>query len=66
MEQIQDPTGAVGHLIDRIGAREIMRLYATPHFASAPEFLVMLAQQRGKLKKVLHCNLRLLRALRSA
>ena len=52
MEQIQDPAGAVGHLIDRIGARELMRLYATPHFSSAAEFLVLLAQQRGKLKKV--------------
>ena len=52
MENIDDPASAVAHLMTRVSDREMMRLYAVPRFATPTEFLVLLAQQRGKLKKV--------------
>jgi nuclear GTP-binding protein len=52
VENIEDPVAAVAHLLTRVTDREMMRLYAVPHFGSPHEFLVLLAQQRGKLKKV--------------
>ena len=52
VENIEDPANAVAHLIQRVGTREMMRLYAVAEFSTPIEFLATLAQQRGKLKKV--------------
>ena len=53
VEQVEDPVGAVGHLLRRIGEKQMMAHYALPAFSSPQEMLMHLAQQKGKLKKVL-------------
>ncbi|XP_004363980.2 Gnl3l protein [Capsaspora owczarzaki ATCC 30864] len=51
IEQIEDPAAHVEIVLNRCPRDKIMELYNLPLFESPAEFLVMLAQKRGKLKK---------------
>jgi nuclear GTP-binding protein len=50
-EQIEDPSGIVTKLVPRCNRELLMELYKIAHFASPDEFLVLVAQKLGKLKR---------------
>jgi nuclear GTP-binding protein len=51
LELLDDPISPVETVISRCDRQQLMMLYGLPVFNSSQEFLVLLAQQRGKLKK---------------
>ncbi|KAI8050884.1 P-loop containing nucleoside triphosphate hydrolase protein [Syncephalis plumigaleata] len=51
LELLDDPISPVETVISRCDRQQLMMLYGLPVFNSTQEFLVLLAQQRGKLKK---------------
>ncbi|KAI9597839.1 guanine nucleotide-binding protein-like 3 [Syncephalis fuscata] len=51
LELLDDPISPVETVISRCDRQQLMMLYGLPVFQSTQEFLVLLAQQRGKLKK---------------
>ncbi len=51
VEDVADPEGAVAAILRRCNPAKLMALYALPAFASAAEFLALVAAKRGKLGK---------------
>ncbi|OBZ82502.1 Guanine nucleotide-binding protein-like NSN1 [Choanephora cucurbitarum] len=51
VELLDDPVTPVEVIVSRCTTDQLMAMYEVPYFNNAHEFLVLLAQQRGKLKK---------------
>ncbi|KAF9505094.1 hypothetical protein BS47DRAFT_1436447 [Hydnum rufescens UP504] len=51
VEFLEDPVGAVEGIISRVPPETLQRIYSVPPFATAAEFLVMVALSRGRLGK---------------
>ncbi|RKP09705.1 P-loop containing nucleoside triphosphate hydrolase protein, partial [Thamnocephalis sphaerospora] len=51
LELLDDPISPVEAVISRCNPQQLMILYNLPMFQTSQEFLLLLAQQRGKLKK---------------
>ncbi|CAO3638003.1 unnamed protein product [Mucor hiemalis] len=51
VELLDDPITPVEVIVSRCTTDQLMRMYNVSYFNNAHEFLVLLAQQRGKLKK---------------
>ncbi|KAI7898643.1 P-loop containing nucleoside triphosphate hydrolase protein [Cokeromyces recurvatus] len=51
VELLEDPITPVEVIVSRCTTEQLMAMYNVPYFNNAHEFLVLLAQQRGKLKK---------------
>lgn len=51
VEQLDDPLTPVAEIIRRCPAKQLMTLYKVSAFADADEFLQLVAQARGKLKR---------------
>ncbi|KAI8968198.1 P-loop containing nucleoside triphosphate hydrolase protein [Mycotypha africana] len=51
VELLDDPITPVEVILSRVPTEQLMAMYNVPWFNNAHEFLVLLAQQRGKLKK---------------
>ncbi|CAO3625268.1 unnamed protein product [Cunninghamella blakesleeana] len=51
VELLEDPVTPVEVIVSRCSIQKLMALYNVGYFNNAHEFLVLLAQQRGKLKK---------------
>lgn len=52
IEQVEDPASHVEIILSKCEKSKIMEIYNVPWFDTVAQFLVMLAQKRGKLKKV--------------
>lgn len=52
VELLDDPITPVEVIVSRCTTEQLMKMYNVSYFNNAHEFLVLLAQQRGKLKKV--------------
>ena len=50
-DQLTDPRSLVNSLLKRISCDVLQRLYNLPEFNSSTDFLALLAQQSGKLRK---------------
>ncbi|KAG1078435.1 hypothetical protein G6F42_024267 [Rhizopus arrhizus] len=51
VELLDDPITPVEVIVSRCTTEQLMKMYNVAYFNNAHEFLVLLAQQRGKLKK---------------
>ncbi|KAI8080409.1 P-loop containing nucleoside triphosphate hydrolase protein [Thamnidium elegans] len=51
VELLDDPITPVEVIVSRCTTEQLMKMYNVSYFNNAHEFLVLLAQQRGKLKK---------------
>ena len=51
VERLEDPLPAVGEILARCRPETLMELYSIPRFADVSEFLRLVAQRRGKLRK---------------
>jgi nuclear GTP-binding protein len=51
VEQLDDPVHAVSVLVGRCGRDQLMQVYSIPAFNSPDEFLLHVAQRKGKLLK---------------
>ena len=51
MDALEDPLPSAEAIIGRCRPDQLMSQYSVPRFNSAGEFLYMLAQQQGKLKR---------------
>ncbi|KAI9489739.1 P-loop containing nucleoside triphosphate hydrolase protein [Zychaea mexicana] len=51
VELLEDPVTPVEVIVSKIPTEQLMMMYDVGYFNNAHEFLVLLAQQRGKLKK---------------
>ena len=51
VEQLEDPVAAVSVLVGRCGRDQLMQVYQIPAFGSPDEFLLHVAQRKGKLLK---------------
>ena len=51
-ESLDDPITPISIIIERSNKMDIMKLYQLPYFGSCHEFLIMVARQKGRLKKV--------------
>ncbi|KAI8997368.1 P-loop containing nucleoside triphosphate hydrolase protein [Pilobolus umbonatus] len=51
VELLDDPITPVEVIVSRCTTEQLMKMYGVSYFTNTHEFLVLLAQQRGKLKK---------------
>lgn len=51
VETLKDPVGVVSALLSRAPSQALMRHFSLPQFHNARDFVVLVAKQRGKLKK---------------
>jgi nuclear GTP-binding protein len=53
IEQIPDPIAPVEAILKRCKKEQLLESYKIPNFKDTPEFLLHIAQKRGKLAKVI-------------
>ena len=55
VEMLEDPVAPVEAIVTRCNKEQLMQIYSLPYFQDTHDFLLQLAKQRGKLKRVSNC-----------
>jgi nuclear GTP-binding protein len=52
VELLEDPVAPVEVIVSRCSKEQLMQIYSVPYFGTTHDFLVEVARQRGKLRRV--------------